>query len=72
MTENGSYVPRAELKATVEPMRDDIAEVKADVKTLLKRDAGAQAVSGLLRHATMVIGTVCAGIVGALSSRFIH
>lgn len=35
MTENGSTITRAELNAHLEPMRDDIREVKSDVKALL-------------------------------------
>jgi hypothetical protein len=41
---NGNYVTRAELKANLDPMRNDITEIKGDVKTLLAREAGATAV----------------------------
>jgi len=51
-TENGNYVTRAELSAHLTPMRSDISEIKGDVKTLLARDAGVQAVSKYRRIIT--------------------
>ena len=39
MTVNGSHVTRAELDAHLLPMREDISEIRDDVKTLLRSDA---------------------------------
>lgn len=72
MTENGNYVTRAELKATVEPMRSDLTEVKADVKTLLAAQAGSRAVSGLLRHVSTLTSTLIAGGLGAALTLMFH
>lgn len=36
---NGSYVSRAELTAHLGPMKDDIAEMKGDLKTLLAQES---------------------------------
>lgn len=39
MTTNGSYVSRAEMREALDPMREDIGEIKNDVKALLLNDA---------------------------------
>ena len=44
MSENGSLVSRAEMKAHLDPMREDIREIKQDVKTLIIAQVGAQAI----------------------------
>lgn len=43
--ENGTYATRAELNAHLTPMKSDIAEIKADVKSLLLARAGSSAVA---------------------------
>lgn len=43
MTEN-EYVTRAELTAHLDPMKEDIAEIKSDVKSVLLVQAGTRAV----------------------------
>ena len=49
MSENGTYVTRAELKAHLDPMRQDISEIHADVKTLLLAHAGEVAVEAKVK-----------------------
>lgn len=39
MTDNGSYVTRAELAAHLGPMREDVQEIRDDVKSLLASQA---------------------------------
>lgn len=34
MTDNGGYVSRAELKANLDPMREDIHEIRSDVSEI--------------------------------------
>lgn len=43
MSEN-EYVSRAELTAHLDPMKEDIAEIKGDVKSVLLVQAGTRAV----------------------------
>lgn len=57
MTENGSYVTRAELNAHLGPLRDDLHDIKTDVKKLLAAQAGGQTVSSWNRF---LVGTVIA------------
>lgn len=47
--ENGNYVTRAELKAHLDPMKSDISEIHADVKTLLLAQAGDTAIEAKAR-----------------------
>jgi hypothetical protein len=42
VSENGNNVSRAELQAHLDPIRATLWEVKADVKTLLLRQAASQ------------------------------
>lgn len=67
MTENGNYVTRAELKAHLDPMKNDIAEIKGDVKTLVVAQAKEAAVSIWQRRLSTRALSWGALIVGALS-----
>ena len=58
MTQNGGYVTRAELNAHIGPMKEDIAEIKDDVKTLLRSRDGGYAVAGLMRWIVPVIASL--------------
>lgn len=66
MSENGTYVTRAELKATVEPMREDISEIKTDVKTLLTARAGQAALNRFAARVGTAAVALSAGAVGAI------
>lgn len=61
-----NYVTRDVFDATVNPMQGDISEIKADVKTLLTRDAGRTAVAGMVGRTATAAATLAAGAVGAL------
>lgn len=63
--ENGSYVTRAELRAHLEPIREDVAEIRTDVKSLLGFQAASAAISSWQRF---WIGTAGVGGLGALAT----
>jgi hypothetical protein len=67
MTTNGNYVTRAEMTAHISPMKEDITEMKADIKTLLKRDAGRKAITSLFWRTSTVIATLGCGFLTALA-----
>ena len=65
MNENGSYVTRAELKAHLDPMKEDIGEIKEGVQTLLLERAGHQALAKskrLLSDRVIAWGALCAAV----------
>lgn len=64
-TENGNYVTRAEMQAHLAPMRDDISEIKGDVKSLLASNAGSRAVTRLLQFG-VVVGSSMLGAIATL------
>lgn len=75
MTENGngSYVTWRELNLVILPLKDDLAEVKGDVKKLLAGQAGAAALESdkttrnPVRIAVWTIAaTILAVVLGAL------
>lgn len=59
------YVTRYELDLHLGPMKEDIAEIKKDVKSLLGFRAGARALSTFQRW---LLGTVGVGVLGALAT----
>lgn len=66
MTENANYVTRAELKAHLDPMREDIKAVGVDVKVLLLRSASTRAVGAVGWRTVSILSTLCAGILAGL------
>ena len=62
---NGSFVSRAELAAHLEPIRDDVKEIRDDVKSLLRSQAASSALSSWNRF---LFGTVCVGLIGAVAT----
>lgn len=49
MPSENDFVTRAELKAHIDPMKDDIHEIHTDVKTLLLAHAGEVAVEARVK-----------------------
>lgn len=72
MNTNGSYVTRAELSAHLGPIRDDLSEVKGDVKMLLAGQAQQVGESQYGRRVTdrtlamLAIVVAAAGSLGAI------
>lgn len=63
MPENGSYVTRAELSAHLTPMREDITEIKKDVKTMLTAQAGWRGAADARRFGTTVVASSLSALV---------
>lgn len=63
--ENGHHVTRAELEAHLKPIREDVSEIRTDVKSLLASQAGQSALSAWHRA---VLIPLSVGSVGALAT----
>ncbi len=62
---NGAYVTWREFNLAWDPLKDDVAEIRRDVKALLASQAGDDAISGWQRW---FFGTVIFGMIGAIST----
>lgn len=57
-----TFVTERELNAHLEPIRNDLGEVKADVKSLLLAHAGQRAVSKVYWKYVGIAATLCCGL----------
>jgi hypothetical protein len=60
------YITARELAAHLDPMKDDIAEIKGDVKALVAHEYSNSWFGGKGRTVLVVLGPVCLSILAAV------
>lgn len=64
---NGNFVTRAELAAHLNPLREDVTEIREDVKALLASQAASRALTIWNRFLVGTVGLGCLGFVATLA-----